>query len=228
MGEWIKVETLDGSGSFGGYLAGGGGPGIVVIQEIFGVNAGIRVMCDDWAAQGYTAFAPDLFWRLEPEVQLTDKTEAEWKHAFGLMQKFDTDAGMRDVEASIRALRGRGCSKVGVVGYCLGGKIAYLAATRTDADASVAYYGGGIDQLLGEAHAISRPLMLHLGLEDEHIGADARAAIHAALDGNARVAIHEYAGARHAFARVDGVHRDEAAADLADGRTRDFFAANLG
>ena len=228
MGEWIEIEAIDGSGRFGGYVAGDGGPGIVVIQEIFGVNAGIRAMCDDWAAKGFTAFAPDLFRRIEPNVQLTDKSEAEWGRAFALLQKFDVDAGMRDVEASIRALRTRGAAKVGVVGYCLGGRVAYLAATRTDADACVSYYGGGIDGVIGEAHAIARPLMLHLALEDEYIGAEARATIHAALDGNPRVEIHEYPGVQHAFARVDGVHRDEAAANLADGRTLDFFRAHLG
>src|SRR5687768_13042150 len=102
MGERIEVAARDGSGSFGGYLAkpaGGQGPGIVVIQEIFGVNAGIRAMCDDWAAQGFVAFAPDLFWRIEPGIELTDKSEAEWQRAFELYGKFDVDKGIEDIEA---------------------------------------------------------------------------------------------------------------------------------
>lgn len=227
MGEWTEIESIDGSGSFGGYLAGDGGPAVVVIQEIFGVNAGIRAMCDTWAAAGFTAFAPDLFWRIQPKIELTDKTEDEWKQAFGYMQKFNVDAGVRDIEASVRALRAKGHSKVGVVGYCLGGKMAFLAATRTDADACVGYYGGGIDQQLGESHAIARPLVLHYGLEDEFISKEAQAKVHAALDSHPRVTIHDYPGAGHAFARVDGVHRDEAAADLADRRTLDFFKQHL-
>lgn len=227
MGEWITVETIDGAGKFGGYLAGDGGPGIVVVQEIFGVNAGIRAMCDDWAAKGFTAFAPDLFWRIAPGLDISDKSEAEWKTAFGYMQKFDLDAGMRDIEASIRALRARGHEKVGVVGYCLGGRVAFLAATRTDSDASVSYYGGGIDGLMGEAHAIARPVMIHLAVEDEYIDKAAQAAVHAALDAHPRVTIHDYPGVEHAFARVDGVHRDEDAANLADGRTLWFFKEHL-
>lgn len=228
MGEWIEVEAIDGAGRFRGYLAGGGGPGVVVVQEIFGVNAGIRAMCDDWAAKGFTAFAPDLFWRIEPGLDISDRTEAEWKRAFAAMQEFDIDAGLRDIEASIRALRARGHEKVGVVGYCLGGRVAFLAATRTDSDASVSYYGGGIDGLVGEAHAIARPLLIHLAVEDEYIDAGAQATVHAALDSHPKVAIHDYPGVRHAFARVDGAHRDEAAASLADGRTLAFFREHLG
>jgi carboxymethylenebutenolidase len=228
MGEWTTIEAIDESGDFEGYLAGSGAAGIVVIQEIFGVNAGIRAMCDDWAGKGFMALAPDLFRRIEPRIDLTDRSEGEWKAAFGYMQKFNVDAGVRDVEAAIRALRARGCAKVGVVGYCLGGKMAFLAATRTDADATVSYYGGGIDALLGEAHAIARPAMLHLAVEDEYIDRDAQAKIHAQLDGHPKVEIHDYPGVQHAFARVDGVHRDDAAADLADGRTLAFFKQHLG
>jgi carboxymethylenebutenolidase len=233
MGERIEVQALDGQGSFGGYLArpqgNGAAPGIIVIQEIFGVNAGIRSMCDDWAAQGFVAFAPDLFWRIEPGIELTDKSEAEWSRAFELFNAFDVDAGVRDIEASIRSVRAHpACSgKVGVVGFCLGGKMAYLAATRTDADASVGYYGVGLDALTGEAHAIARPLMLHIAQEDKFVDKAAQAAIHAALDGHAKVTLHDYAGVDHAFARVDGEHRDEAAAELANERTLAFFREHL-
>lgn len=233
MGERIEVEALDGQGSFLGYLAtpagGARGPGILVIQEIFGVNAGIRTMCDDWASQGYVAFAPDLFWRIEPGIELTDRTPEEWQRAFELARKFDVDAGVRDIEASIRALRHRPeCTgKVGVVGYCLGGKLAYLAATRTDADASVGYYGVGLDALMNESHAIARPLMLHIAEEDKFVDKAAQRLVHEALDAHPRVTLHDYPGMDHAFARVDGVDRNDAAANLADGRTRDFFAAHL-
>lgn len=234
MGEMIKIETLDGDERFGGYLARPAGsgrfPGIVVVQEIFGVNAGIRSMCDEWAAKGFVALAPDLFWRIEPGVDITDKTEAEWSRAFALMTKFDTESGIKDIEATIRALRAHpACSgKVGVVGFCLGGKLAYLAATRTDCDVSVGYYGVGIDGLLGESHAIARPLMLHIAEEDKFVDKTAQAKIHAGLGGIRRVTMHSYPGADHAFARVDGVHRDEAAAKLANERTLDFFRAHIG
>ena len=237
MGETISIETLDGDDSFSAYLAmpdgtAGSGPfpGVVVIQEIFGVNAGIRAMCDDWAKAGFIALAPDMFWRLEPRLDISDKTKAEWDRAIALMTRFDVDEGIRDIEAALRALRALPASsgKAGVVGFCLGGRMTYLAAARTDTDASVSYYGGGIDGLLGESHAIARPLMLHLAEEDAYIDKAAQAKIHAALDGHARVTIHSYPGVDHAFARVDGTHRDEAAATLANTRTRDFFRAHLG
>jgi len=234
MGETIRIETLDGDGSFGAYLAkpegAGPFPGIVVIQEIFGVNAGIRAMCDDWAKAGFIALAPDMFWRLQPGVELTDKTKAEWDEAIGLMTRFDIDPGIRDIEAALRALRARPDSngKAGTVGFCLGGRMAYLSGTRTDTDASVAYYGGGIDQYLGESHAIARPMLLHFAEEDGFIDKAAQAKIREALSGHPRVTLHFYPGVDHAFARVDGTHRDEAAAGLANGRTLEFFRAHLG
>lgn len=231
MGERFEVQARDGSGSFGGYLAkpaGGKGPGVVVVQEIFGVNAGIRQMCDDWAAQGFVAYAPDLFWRIEPGVDITDKTEAEWQKAFGLYQKFNVDKGIEDIEASIRAVRARPeCSgKVGVVGFCLGGLLAYLAATRTDADASVGYYGVGLQDRLNESHAIAKPLMLHIATQDKFVPAEAQGRIRESLSANHHVTLHDY-DADHAFARVDGVGRVEACAQAANERTLDFFRRHL-
>ncbi len=121
----------------------GRGPGIVVLQEIFGVNQNIRDIADDLAAQGFFALAPDLFWRIEPGIQLTDKTDAEWQQALGFMKRFNIDKGMADIQAAIATLRALPpvSGKIGTVGYCLGGQLAYLAAARTDADASVGYYG---------------------------------------------------------------------------------------
>ena len=232
MGETIHIAARDGSGQFSAYStqpATGPAPVIVVIQEIFGVNAGIRAMCDTWTQHGFAAIAPDLFWRQKPNVQLTDQTEAEWQEAFGYYNGFDFDKGVEDIEATIKHARtlAHGNGMVGVVGYCLGGHMAFLSATRTDTDASVSYYGGGIDQRLQESHAISRPLMLHLAVEDKFIPADAQKAIHAALDDHPRVTIHDYPGVDHAFARVNGIHRDEAAANLADKRTLEFFREHL-
>ncbi len=231
MGERIDIKAIDGSGSFGGYLAlpaGGTGPGIVVVQEIFGVNAGIRQMCDDWAAKGYVAFAPDLFWRIEPGIELTDKSEAEWKRAFELFGLFNVDKGIEDIEASLRAVRARPeCSgKVGVVGFCLGGLLAYLAAARTDSDATVAYYGVGIQDRLGESHAIAKPLMIHIARLDKFVPPEAQAQIHAGLAANAHVTLHDY-DADHAFARVGGTSRVESCAQQADDRTAAFFGRHL-
>jgi carboxymethylenebutenolidase len=219
-------------GQFGGYLASpstGSGPGIVVIQEIFGVNKVMRDVADSFAARGYFALAPDLFWRLEPGVQLTDKSDAEWKRAFALMQKFDPDKGVSDIQATIRSLRGLdGASgKVGAVGYCLGGLLAYLTAARTDADASVGYYGVNIDSKLDEANNIKKPLMLHIAEKDQYVKPEAQKKIVDALKTNPHVTIHLYPGMDHAFAREGGAHYDKACADLANGRTSTFFKQHL-
>lgn len=228
MSEHIEIAALDASGHFNAYRAGPAGAraGIVVVQEIFGINAGIRSMVDGWAARGYQALAPDLFWRIQPGVELDADVPEQMQQAFGFYQQFDVDKGVADIEAAIKTLRHAGCAKVGVVGYCLGGLLAFLSATRTDSDATVGYYGGGIDGKLDESHAIARPLMLHMATQDHFIPAAALARIHAELDAHRRVTIHEYA-ADHAFARAIGSARVEALAQAADARTDTFFASNL-
>lgn len=228
-GRDISIRGQD--GSFGGYLAAptaGNGAGIVVIQEIFGVNKVVRDIADGLAARGYFALAPDLFWRIEPSVQLTDKTDADMQRAFALMNMFDPDSGVTDIQASIAHLRGlEGCTgKVGAVGYCLGGLLAYLTAARTDVDASVGYYGVNIDQKLDEAKNIRRPLMLHVAEKDQFVTPEAQKKIADALKGNPLVSLHVYPQ-DHAFAREGGAHYDKACADLANGRTSTFFKQHL-
>jgi len=229
--ETITINGPD--GSFSGYLAKPDGdgpfPAIVVIQEIFGVNAVMRGICDDLAKQGYLALSPDLFWRIEPGVDITDQSEEEWAKAFELFNAFDVEKGMVDVQATIDAARKLpgANGKVGAVGYCLGGQLAYLTAARTDADAAVGFYGVNLQNLTGEASNISKPLMLHIAGKDEFVPADAQAAIHAGLDNHARVTLHDYPERDHAFARVGGAHYDKGDADLANGRTLEFFKANL-
>jgi carboxymethylenebutenolidase len=231
MGKMIEITTFDHDGQFGAYLAEPSRAprgAIVVIQEIFGINPGIRKMCDDHAANGYVAIAPDLFWRIQPGVELDPDDQTEFMQGVDFMMKLDTDTTIRDIEATIREARTRGTGKVGVVGYCMGGRLTFLAACRTDADACVSYYGGGIDQSLGESHAIANPLMMHLAEEDKFIDKTAQAAMHKALDGNPHVTIHDYPGQDHAFARAFGHSRNEEAANLADGRTAAFFAKHIG
>lgn len=224
----VQIPVSDGSDTFGAYAAGDpGDPAIVVVQEIFGINRGIRAKCDALAADGYRAIAPDLFWRLERGVELDPDVPAEFDKAMGYLGRFDRDAAVADIEATIRFARAAGAARVGVVGYCLGGHLAYLAATRTDSDASVGYYGVMIDEKLGEAHAIARPLMLHFAEQDHFVPAEKRAAIHAALDPLPKVTLHDYPGVDHGFATQFGQRRDEAMARLADERTSAFFARHL-
>ena len=229
----ISIETLDGSGQFDAYVAEPTGTpraAIVVIQEIFGVNEGIRRKCDHWAAKGYLALAPDLFWRLQPGVELDPDVEAQFQQALGLMNRFDQDQGVADIEAAIRAARGRLAEggKVGCVGYCLGGRLAFMTASRTDIDASVGYYAVGIPNLLREKHAISRPLLLHIAGADHFVDEESRKAMHKGLDDEPRVTLFDYPGEDHGFAAEMGKRRSEQAAQEADRRTEACFAEHLG
>jgi len=227
----IAIETLDGQGSFQAYAAeprGAPKAAIIVIQEIFGVNAGIRHKCDQLAEAGYLAIAPDLFWRLEPGIELDPDIPDQFQAALGWMGKFNQDAGIRDIEATIRAARAKiGGGKVGAVGYCLGGRLAYMTAARTDTDASVGYYAVGIDGLLGEKHAIARPLMLHIAGADHFVTPEVQAKMHEGLDDHSKVTLHDYPGVDHGFATELGKRRVDEAAKLADQRTMQFFAENL-
>jgi len=225
------IPTLEGDASFGAYIArpnGAARGAIIVIQEIFGVNPGIRQKCDKLAAEGYVALAPDLFWRLEPGISLDPDVEAEFTQALDWMGKFNQDAGIRDIQAAINHLRGaEGTAKVGCVGYCLGGRLAFMAAARTSVDASVGYYGVGIDGLLDEKDAIANPLLLHIPTADGFVPRETQAAMHAGLDDHPRVTIYDYEGLDHGFATEHGKRRDETAASLADSRTSAFFAEHL-
>ena len=232
MSETITISTLGEDGEFCAYVARPANApkaAIVVIQEIFGVNAGIRRKCDKLAEDGYLAVAPDLFWRLEPEVELDPDVEPDFKKALDLMGKFDQDMGVKDIEASIKwARQETSGKKVGAVGYCLGGRLAYMTAARTDSDASVGYYAVGIDNLLREKRAIANPLMLHIPTEDGFVDKDTQRAMHDGLDDHPKVTLHDYEGMDHGFATEFGKRRNDACAELADQRTKAFFAEYLG
>jgi carboxymethylenebutenolidase len=227
----VTVTAADG-GSFSAYVARPASTpaaAIVVIQEIFGVNQVMRDLTDAYAADGYLAICPDLFWRIEPGIDITDKTDAEWQKAFDLFGKFDVDLGVQDLIATLGHVRGMdGCNgKAGTVGYCLGGKLAYLMATRSDADANVSFYGVGLDELIGEAERMSKPYLCLVAEKDGFVPPEAQATFIPVLEANGHATVHVYTGQDHAFARVGGQHYDNASADLANGRTSAFFKANL-
>ncbi|AGH49760.1 MULTISPECIES: dienelactone hydrolase family protein [Sphingomonadales] len=230
MGKTITIEALDGSGTFNAYVAepAGGSPkaAVVVIQEVFGINAGIRDKADSLAKEGYLAIAPDLFWRLEPGIELDPDTQLQ--QALDLFPRFDQQKGIEDIEATIRTARALvNGGKVGAVGYCLGGRLAYMTAARTDIDASVGYYAVGIDGLLGESHAIARPLMLHIAGNDGFVPPEVQKKMHEGLDNHPRVTLWDYPGLDHGFATQFGKRRVDDAARLADSRTSAFFAEHL-
>jgi carboxymethylenebutenolidase len=224
--------TADDGGTFTAYLAkpaGGSGPGIVVCQEIFGVNDVMRETCDALAREGYVALCPDLFWRQEPGIRITDRTEEEWAKAFELYKGFNERKGVEDLIATLNHLRGlEECTgKAGSIGYCLGGKLAYLMATRSNVDCSVSYYGVGIEKSLDEATAITKPLLMHVAEKDQFVPPEARERIIEAAGRINCITAHVYPGVDHAFARPGGAHYDASAAELANSRSKAFLAEHL-
>jgi carboxymethylenebutenolidase len=230
MSEWTEIKGADGAKAYIAKPAGAPRGAVVVIQEIFGVNAVMRGKADWLAREGYLAICPDLFWRIKPGIELTDQTDAEWGEAVGYMNQLDKNVAVEDVAATLAHARGLlgGAAKAGVMGYCMGGYIAFLAACRTDSDATVAYHGGGIHSALGEAGGIKKPVLLHNPMKDAFIPVDALNTIRETLKSNPLVTIHEYAEQDHGFTREGGAHYDAEATQIADGRTVAFFRANIG
>ncbi|HMR33997.1 MAG TPA: dienelactone hydrolase family protein [Geminicoccaceae bacterium] len=228
---WIQVNAGDG-GAFKAYVSlppKGRGPGLVLLQEIFGVNATMREQADAWAEEGYVVIVPDLFWRLEPGIEL-DYSPEGWKRAFECFQAFDVDKGIEDVQATIDELRRDPAldGRIGAVGYCLGGKLAYLTGTRTDVDCSVCYYGVGIDEKIDELGNVKGPMVMHFAELDRFVPREAAAKVQAAAQDNPLVTVYDYPGVDHAFARVGGDHWDEASATLAHSRSLALLRKVLG
>jgi carboxymethylenebutenolidase len=232
-GQYIDMKAADGSGSFRGYLAAprsGSGPGLVIAQEIFGINQTMREVADYYAEEGYVVLVPDLFWRQQPNVEL-GYTPEDWQKAFGYYQGFSEAKGMEDMQTAITALRGRAETaggKVGVLGFCLGGKLAYLAACRTDADVSVGYYGVGIQAALDEAGKIKKPLVLHIAELDKFCPPEARDQIVKTLTGQPNITLYVYPGVDHAFARHGGEHYHRPSALMAHERSIAALKAAIG
>ncbi len=230
MGERITIECRD--GAFGAYIARpktSPVPAVVVLHEVFGVNADIRRTCDELAEQGFIAVAPDLFWRQEPGVDLSVTSEPDWQHGLRLYQAYDRDVGAKDVNDTVNAVaKLPGCTgKVAVLGYCLGGLLVYLTAVRYGVDAGVAYHGGDTEKYLGEVDGLRAPLLMHLAEEDEFISKSAQAAIKAALANKPNATVYSYPGQNHAFSRHNGAHYNAAAAALAHERTNEFLNRQL-
>ncbi len=231
----ITIPAKDG-GSFKAYIAMPEKPAalkkfpcVIVIQEIFGINQGLREKCDWLAAQGFIACAPDLFWRIEPNIELSDQVPAELERAFALFGEFDINQGLEDIKATMHTLKGHADSsgKVGCLGYCLGGQLAYLTACHSDINASIGYYGVGIEGLLADANNISAPLILHMAQNDEFVPPEAQQQIQDGLKDNNHITIHDYENVSHAFTRVGGDNYDAEAAKIADERSIKFLIANL-
>ncbi|WP_297488607.1 dienelactone hydrolase family protein [Acidocella sp.] len=229
----IKLKAADGSGEFSAFVwmpVGEDTAGaVVLIQEIFGVNDALRETGKLLAAQGFIAIAPDLFWRQEPGVNISDKTEAEWKKAFALMNGLDQDLAIEDLKVTLAAARKLPGSNgiAATMGFCLGGRLAVMMATRSDADANISYYGVMLDNLTGEFDNIAAPLMLHIAEQDEFVSPEVQNTVLEALEDNEWVDAFIYPNVQHAFARPGGVHYDARAATIANGRTTELLAEIL-
>lgn len=227
-GDYVTVPSADGD-TFDAYLSlpgGGRGAGVVMIPEIFGINEGLRRCADLFAGEGYVVAAPDIFWRLERNVEL-DYGEAAYKKAFALHRAFDYDQGVADMNDAIEWLRrqlfctGRVC----LTGFCLGGTMAYLAAARTEVDAAAGYYATRIQNFLPDAAKVDRPLLLHFGRKDHTTPPDILDPILNAIGGNANITPYIYETAGHAFANParPETYMEEVARE-AHRRTFDLFA----
>ena len=226
----LRVTSTE--GSFDAYVARPDArlrPAVVVLHEVFGVNADLRATCDELADAGFVAVCPELFWSQASGVDLSVRSQDDWKKGLALYLAFDVDAGVRDVEATVTAARSLAgtTGRVGVMGFCLGGLLTFLTAARTRVDAAVAFHGARTEEFLAEAVDLDAPLQMHLADEDEFIPKAAQRRITEALAGRANVEVHGYPGCRHAFSRHDGMHFDANAARLARARTVEFLRRHL-
>jgi carboxymethylenebutenolidase len=227
--QWIDIQGDD--GTFSAYLAvprSGKGPGIVLIQEIFGVNAHIRSVADQYAADGFVVLVPDMFWRQAPRVEL-GYDEQDWGKAVALMQKADVAQAQQDLAATAKTLRGLPGveGKIQSVGYCWGGRMSYLAAANGHVDGAVAYYGGGIQNCLDRADDIKVPLLMHFGGKDSHIPMDAVRSVAERFGIREEVEIHVYPEAEHGFNCSHRSSYNQRAASEAHGHTLIFLSDNL-
>ena len=223
MGQLIELKTKDGKTieAYRAEPAGKARGAVVVIQEIWGINKHIRSVADGYSADGYLAIAPALFDRSEPGVKMDEYTPETMQRGFGLMQKLDMDKALLDVEAAVKEVSGAG--KVGIVGYCLGGRVAWMSAARVDGlSAAVAYYGGGVPDMAAEQPRC--PVILHFGRKDQHIPLDS---VEAFKKVHPELPVYLY-DADHGFNCNDRGSYDAAAAKLARERTLEFLRKNIG
>jgi len=230
-GRNASIIASDG-GKFSGYLSlpkTAKAPGVVIIQEIFGVNDHIREVVDEYAGDGYIALAPDMFWRIEPNVQL-GYTPDDVQKARAYRPKFNIDLGVRDIEATMKTLRSMPeCDgRVAVIGYCFGGLMAYLTAARTDVAAASCYYGGGIDTFIGEAKAVKCPIQFHFGATDAAIPPEVWDKVRGAFESRKDAEVYVYDGAQHGFNCTRRASFHPEASQLARSRTLDLLHRTIG
>ncbi len=231
MSQPVSTQWIDIAPGFAGYLAlppAGSGPGLLLFQEIFGVNDHIRRVAEQYALDGFVVLAPDVFWRQAPKVDLGYGPE-DRPRAMELMKGYGADAASSDIAAGLMALRSRpevGSAKVGAFGYCMGGRLAYLAAAGSDIAAAVAFYGGGIHGQLDRAATVSCPIQFHYAERDDNIPLTAVDQVRQTFSGKP-ADVYVYPGAHHGFnCWARGSYHAPSAA-LAHGRALGFLAGAL-
>ncbi|MDB5698317.1 MAG: hypothetical protein JWN69_1121 [Alphaproteobacteria bacterium] len=228
MGQWVDIA----GGEFKGYLAvpaSGSGPGILLLQEIFGINQSMRDVADLYAEEGYVVLAPDLFWRIEPGIEL-GYSPGEIETALGYFNRFDVDQAVEDCRLALQTLRERPeCEGgVGALGFCLGGTLAYLVAARTDVDCAVSYYGVGLQARLDEAAKIDCPMVLHFAELDHMLPPEDRVRVEQAFAHKRNVQCYVYPGCGHAFAAPGRPEYNPSATTIAHTRSLGVFRRAIG
>ena len=226
--EAVTIPMRD--GTMGGWLAVPEGKprgAVIAIMEIWGVNDTMRAHAREFAEAGYICFVPDLFWRQEAGVELSDRDPGDVEKAFDLYYGFDYDIAVEDMMDCARWLEGTYAVPVGAVGYCLGGKLCYLMCCRTEIRCAVAYYGTYIEHAIREVGNLHRPFVLHMAMQDRWVQREVNDLLMRKLSPNPLVTIYQYPGADHAFARVGGLTYRKPEADAAVARTLNFFEAHL-
>jgi carboxymethylenebutenolidase len=225
-----ETVTANDGGTFEAYCAvpdSGRGPGVLLFQEIFGINDNMRGLAEKLAAEGYVALVPDMFWRIEPRFERKD--ESGFADAIAMVQKLDMAAAVEDIKAAHAHLRAMPeCTgKVGAMGFCLGGALTFVAATQSKVDAAVPYYGSAINDMLDQVDALECPTMFHYGNNDPFIPEEKIAEVESAVAGKPNVSFHRY-DAGHAFSNWDAPSMyDEAAAEAAWARSLAFLREHL-
>ena len=225
------INANDG-GQFGAYLAlppTGKGPGILLIQEIFGVNQHIRDVADQYASDGFVVLAPDVFWRQHAGLDIGYDQDS-FKKGFALMQGLDFAKAVEDLNVAAQALRKRPEfeGKLASLGFCMGGMLSYLVgATKGAVDASVCYYGGGIHTALDRAPQVNVPMLMHFAEQDGFIPMQAVAQVKSAFESNQSVEIHTYPCVDHGFNCWGRPMYSQKAAALARGRTLEFLSRTI-
>ncbi|MED5501428.1 MAG: dienelactone hydrolase family protein [Pseudomonadota bacterium] len=227
--EWIEITAEDGK-TFKAYQAlphKGKGPGILLIQEIFGVNGHMRGVAEQYAMDGYSVIVPDMFWRDEPGVELGYDGD-DWKAAVAHKQALDYPTAVSDLRAAAKALRASPVcdGPIASVGYCMGGVFSYLCALDAGVDAAICYYAGGVTEYLPRANELKVPVQFHFGAEDDHIPLEQVEQTRQAFAGNKDVEVHLYGGAEHGFNCWARASYNQHASALAHGRTLTFLASH--